>query len=635
MRALILQRHHLFLFPHARHYTTSCASSENWAAIRGEASEVPAYTATARYNNWVAEEVGVLPESCAGPVWSGEGRDFLAYGVDLPKVRNRPSPSAEGWVHSSFDNPAEYLDPTDHDVAHPELVAKIRLDLLRASRLLEFFDQRGGLMHESPDRSYMGEELEVLRGQRDILLSLRKARRIMDERLAGVNFGALHADPEVRLHFELTYAAYISKWHLLDSMRGIYLDLRTFDPAVTHLLDLFQRKVPVFYPYDSEFWPPISLEEARAAEGIRKPEEYAQWFVMQSRWPPLSKTRPLPLRIYGRTTQERHANPAFDVPKPVRFDQLVNRAKVVLTDILHSNLAPIVAPLANVSVQVYGAARLIVDYVTEIRMMLWAVATRSSNAAEILGEALLRGWPFQVVYPKRYLEELAGVESHSRVRDSDLFALPSVLSEDEDLLVVAEWQLYLARVLILLARPNAKAFLCLGGVYWRLAILLGGQYLLTWLQDVLGPSNHLVTRRTGTTVLQEYWVNDISEAEKDVLLGVVVTRVSGTRKSWFPPQELLEKYWFNDGEWSRASERLLLERYESLQRGESIYRPLTYEEWEEELSAHEASRLLRNSFVPVATYGVETFLVDLRVELGGSWNGISLAELDTAVDLDA
>lgn len=634
IRALLFQRHHLFLFPYARLYTTSSAARENWASIRGEASEVPVDTTTARYNNWVPEGPEGVPESLKGPVWSGEGKDFLAYGVDLPKVRNRSNQTLESWVHSPFENPAEYLDPNDRDSMLPEFVNQVRQDLRRASELLGFLDQRGGLQHETYDRTYTGEDLGIVRGEVDLLLCLRRARQIMDERLAAINFGLLHADPEVKAYVEYTYAAYIVKWHLLDSMRGIYLDFRSFDPTKTHVLDLMQRKVPIYFPYDPEFWPPLSLEEAQAAEEIKQPAEYAQWLVMQSFWPRLSKTLPLPLRVYGRTSQERELDPGLNVPQPARYDQLVSQARILLTDALHPNLAPIVAPLANISVRIVGSARLIVDRLSEMRMMLWAVAARSSNSAEVLGEALLRGWAFQVVYPKAYLDELAQQRARATIVDGAILALPSIHSEDEDLIITSEWQLYLIRVLVLLSRPHAKAFLCLGGILWRLAILLGGRFLVSWMEDVLGPSNCLVARRSGSTVLQEYWADEVTEFERDVLLGVVVTGVSGTRRSWFPPQELLERHHYYDGEWSRLAERLVLDRYESLQRGEETCRPLTFEEWDLELGSYETGRILRDSYVPMATYGVETFLVDLRVEMGGSWNGVTLAELDVSVDLD-
>jgi hypothetical protein len=86
----------------------------------------------------------------------------------------------------------------------------------------------------------------------------------------------------------------------------------------------------------------------------------------------------------------------------------------------------------------------------------------------------------------------------------------------------------------LLRRENARTFLEHGGLIWRIALEFGGSRL--WNDLFLGPSIFCVDARLGERIPDHDWIADSpSQAELDLLLGVVHKPDGTYSKSLFPP----------------------------------------------------------------------------------------------------
>lgn len=630
-RVLSFQVHHFSHFPPTRSYSLSSASGTRWITFNGDASRVRPDAAVARYNDWVDEEAGVVPESRRSAEWSGRDKDYLAYGIDMGRIRQLTGPSAEAWVHSSFDSSPSFLDPRDPTCVHPGLALKIIRDMKIAREMLEFLDERGGWRGGGIDRVFSGESLMIASGEESVLAELRRARRVMDERLAAINFGVLRAEPGVRGYFERTYSAYIAKWGLLDCIRGLYVDFRSFNPDVTPLLDFIQAGVPVSYPLDDEFRPHFSEREIHAAEAVDNAVDFGFWFSSEACRPETVKRLSAPTKLYGATPSLNARFPGRYPSRAARLTLLTEHARPILADVLHPNIAPVVPSLAGATIVVTREARLVVDPLVELRMMLWAIRGRTNDVNEILGEALLRGWAFQLVFPLTHLAELRDPGPEEAAAADEAASTILVYAEDETLEIQSEWRRFLERAQLLLSRPNSRAFLTLGGILWRLAILLGGHLVDSWKLNTVGPSSGIIIGHSGNTTVFGYRGNDVTEAERNALLGITRSRTSGTVRYWFPPEDLLIQHRFYDGEWSNSAEQLIMSRYESLQRGETVHAPLTLEEWDLLLGSFQPGKLLRESLVFPPRVSAEALLLDARNELGGSWNMASLAEIEASL----
>lgn len=372
LRSLLFLLQYLLYYCYAGSYELFDNSGETWVTIGGDPSALLANAARDRYGGASSRELRSCPESKREPSWTGDGKDFLAYGVDLRKVRTQTGPVAESWVHSSFDDGEEFLDPNDHSRIQPALLAKIKRELRLARDLVGFLDRRGGSNHNVVNRIYSGEELSFAEGVEDIRLELYRAREVMDERLAAINFALCRAEPDVENYVRQVYGAYIQKWHLLSDMRGICVDFRSFNPDTTLVSDCLRRQVPLYYPVDPEYCPNLSGAEARLVEAVKTYEDFVFALHEASVFPKIRKSETAPLKYYGVAIDPDAPTRPWRAPRFERFDDLDSHAKVVLTDILHTNLAPLVLPFeGSPSLTIVGGAVLIVDSLTELRMMCW------------------------------------------------------------------------------------------------------------------------------------------------------------------------------------------------------------------------------------------------------------------------
>ena len=139
-------------------------------------------------------------------------------------------------------------------------------------------------------------------------------------------------------------------------------------------------------------------------------------------------------------------------------------------DVLHNSASPPNGPLAVTMLNVIPEALLVVEPLAEARLMLWAIEGCSSEAAAVLREALLRGWGFRVLLPEAHLDHLKTLRAGAHTPVTTHFQILSPESKTGVIRVLPGWSRYKERVLKLLARPHARAFLLQGGLFWRLAI---------------------------------------------------------------------------------------------------------------------------------------------------------------------
>ncbi|KAI0763391.1 hypothetical protein BC629DRAFT_1443207 [Irpex lacteus] len=620
LRALVYQLHHYHSFTYTQYYHISSQSGETWVALGGDASLVPSGTAAAHYNDWPVVNVGSVPEALTGPHWMGQGREYLAFGVDLKKVHPNQRDIVEAWPFSSFSSERDYMDPSNTGRIWPDVARKIRRDLRRAQEILVILDGRGGLPAGSLDRAYSGDNLYLADGQAAVLAELQKARKVMDERLAAIRFCLCRTKKATKTYLEHRYATNCNKWYLHDEdYRGAYLDYRYLQPDVAHVLDLLDKEVPVYFTLEPDHIPRLTPEELALAELVDTGEAFSRLFEEASPWIDEDLSLASPVKTFGMTPAER-ALPTMPNPNRMeRFTDLCSYAHSILGNVLHSSTSPPNSPLVIPMLNIVPEALLVVEPLSEARMMIWAIESRTSEVSVLLSEALSRGWAFQVVYPEAYLDLLEESRAGVPTPAPSHFEFVSPVSETGVIRVTKEWERYLTRARILLSRPHAKAFLLLGA---------------DWMVDLLGPSSTLVDSRPSSQTIRGYYGDELSDAEKELLLGLTVSKTTGQKYYWFPPWELLVKHRFHDGEWSATEERFVMERYHSLQRGETYCTPLTREKWDLELETLALGRLQRDSFVAPDLRGVRSFLADVHTELGGSWNQSTLSAIGSTIDVD-
>lgn len=637
LRSLLYQLHHLHSFEYVQYYHVSGRSGEVWVSLGGDANSVPSDTAAAHYNDWPVVNAGAVPEAFTGPRWTGDGQEYLAFGIDLRKAHHDLPNVIEAWPFSSFDVPEEFMDPSLQGRIWPEVARKVRRDLRRALEMLEFLDRRGGPPTGNLDRTYTGDDLYQADSQVAVLHGLREARRVMDERLSAIRYALCRTKNATKTYLERRYASYFDAWHLREEYRGAYLDHRHLEPDVAHVLDLIDKEVPVYFTLEPDYVPRLSPEETRIVEQINSGEIYSRAFEEASPWVDEDLSLPSPTKTFGLSIEDRANLPAPAPTRMLRLTDLCRYAHSILGDVLHNSTSPPNSPMIVPMLNIVPDALLVVEPLSEVRLMLWAIEGRSSDAAAVLGEALLRGWSFRVLYPEAHLERLKELRVGSPSPTLPGLQPLSPVTDTGVIQVQKEWTRFLERVLILLSRPHAKAFLLLGGLFWRLAILFGQPFLADWMVDLLGPSTTLVSARpsrSSSQTIRGFYDDQVSETEKELLQGLVVSKTTGQKYFWFPPWELLVKHRYHDGEWSATEERLLMERYHSLQRGETSCRPLTYEEWDLELRTNSLGRLQRDSFVAPDIQGVRSFLVEVQSELGGSWNEATLATVSSSINVE-
>ena len=157
-------------------------------------------------------------------------------------------------------------------------------------------------------------------------------------------------------------------------------------------------------------------------------------------------------------------------------------------------------------------------WVTELKLRLYLLTRRPGSVNQLLSQALSRGMNFLVAYPKEYIEGLRANDARS------LEALPAHLAPnyvDPVLPIVRSrtdgWAVYVEAVRRILERPEAVAFLMQGGILWRLALEFGPEDIVRRLLD--GPSTSLVCHLHGSESSSGKLYDDVSPAERDVLLG--------------------------------------------------------------------------------------------------------------------
>lgn len=631
--------HRIDLFPSTRPlslFTITQENGEKWAIFESNAGHVPHFTAASFYGEAQSDDTTEVPPAIRGRVWiTGGTRDYLAYGVDYIRIRVRTRiPDDECWLFSIYADTDLYANPSPPHRIHLDLARKIKKDLKIARTVLASLDGRGGLGKDRVDVEYVGDDLESLEGYAAVYEGLRNAREIMDERCAAINFGLLHTQGDTKNWLTNVYGAYFRKWHLLSDMRGAYVDLQNIHPSSFPLLDYLSHGVTLAYPLEEKFCTQLTPAEVQEAETVKTGEELEFWLRRSSAIVPGKFTKEPMRKIYGLTLDERIGYPLPRAPKMDRFTELAKIGPAILGDLWPTPGLPIVSFSLSQVHDLTKDARLVLSPLTEARMMLWAVTFRTSVVQNVLEEALSRGWPFRIVYPNEHLNRLACSPPHSIPATWTQMTSTMMYADEDDFHPGVEWTKYIVYARRVTQRPHARAFLHHGNALWRLYLLHGGAGDASHASDLVGPSSSAIVHRSGCKEVLGHTGDDVSEVEKNILLGVFTCPNNRDVYSWFPPLDLLERYDLSQGHWSATEEHLFRDRFDSLQRGETKYRPLTCYQWEEELDGLPYHRLRRDSLVKPAPYALSAFLDDLREELRGSWNGQCVSVIERCINAD-
>ncbi|KAI0089959.1 hypothetical protein BDY19DRAFT_992901 [Irpex rosettiformis] len=634
LRVVLYQTHYFEAHPLLRPSTVSAESGELWIAIRGDAASIPPNTARSFYNeDFISTDTTYLPEALKGPAWVGGPKGFLAYGVDLRGDPNVAALINQPWFLSSFLVNSEFMDHTDPDQISPDLALKVRQDLKLALEVVRLLDGRGGVLDGHVNRKYAAADIDSQRGVEEVRQELLMARGVFDERCAAINYGLLHTQTGSKAWIVKHYRAYLRQWRLLGPMRGALLDMCNLEPRHVYVLDMLAKGVAVYYPLDDCYRASLPDDEAESVYQIQSKELFCKRLALTCFHPPLDMSQPDLWPTYHPPSEEQPTSPGNQLPvsRLERMEELSQRIRTSLGDLLRSpeSATPIILDHPP-AIRTIGSARLLVGPLTELRLMAWSITHRSASTARILEEALARGWPFSLVYPSSYLESV------KVARDLPATLSPTPESIDvpeveDDYDVQTEWKKQLIIANKVLSRLHGQAFLYEGDLLWRLALLYGSSFIENWRARGLDPSVSVTTYGLGREEQGGYRGDQVSELEKRLLLGTVRHRGAGTTLSWFPSPVMFARHGFCNGEWSLAAEVYIRGCFDSLQKGEENYLPLSEAEWERELSGVTIDKLLRDSLVIPDSEEIEEMLQRARTEFRTGWNAQSLDDIERGI----
>ncbi|KAJ3476221.1 hypothetical protein NLI96_g11302 [Meripilus lineatus] len=179
-------------------------------------------------------------------------------------------------------------------------------------------------------------------------------------------------------------------------------------------------------------------------------------------------------------------------------------------------------------------ARLVVDDLSEVKLRIKALLDELP-ANGVLTHAVERGIPFRFVAPIEKLKLMLPRgfktdEGRPPYLSRAYVDLPLAYQSDP----IALWAQYCVKVYDLLQRPHSVAFLCKGGMEWRLAIHFNGPTLLDVLHARLSTTSAGFYH--GFPYVEGHLGDDVSSHETLVLLGTCIDPVSGMIRSWWPTQ---------------------------------------------------------------------------------------------------
>lgn len=476
---------------------------------------------------------------------------------------------------------------------------------------------------------YDGAELTACSGVEAVRNEIRNARLVFDERTAAISYGILHTQLGTFAWIEKHYRAYLREWRVLGPLRGALIDMKNFQASRTPVIDMLDKGVSVSYPIGEPYRAVFTQDEIRGLRRVATKAQFCRWVALTSFQPHLDLSRPNLWPSYRRPLEERLTDPVETPPvsRLQQMEELSAHLKMALGDLLFpSSIIPSVYAGAHTILAV-GDARLLVEPITELRMMAWAITHRLSSMTDLLNVALIRGWAFSLVYPPNYLETVKVIRNRL-VIDREVKEYRDLPDLEDEFDIQEEWvkQCAVARDLVRL--PHSRAFLFKGGVVRRLALLYGDEQLEEWRLEGVIPSISVTSHGKGREDTHGFKGDQVSELESQLLVGTLRHRESGLLALWFPTTEMLVRHGYCNGEWNSLAENVIRTRFDSLQRGEKTYYPLMELQWEDELAKSSPNKLWRNSIVNPDNDEIDELLQAARKEMRSAWNSNTLEDIE-------
>ncbi|KAH8102030.1 hypothetical protein BXZ70DRAFT_1006658 [Cristinia sonorae] len=250
-----------------------------------------------------------------------------------------------------------------------------------------------------------------------------------------------------------------------------------------------------------------------------------------------------------------------------------------------------VIPEVRFSGTVLRDARIELSPLSELSLRTWAQVNKVTSLAEVIDEALRRGIPFRLFYPRSALDDLMEDledDLQSNFGHTPESPAPSYLRKEhtEPLL---PWynglthrdarRQYEYRVAEILQRPHATAFLFKGGIWSRLAVHYGGERLVQ--RATLQVSRTLLHYTIGDqTTYPRLVAESVSREEEDALIGRCAGMGAKSElREWWPRPETIQFNLGPSAQWSTMDESWFQEHLRTINNDMSNEGPKTRAEW--------------------------------------------------------
>ncbi|KDR67159.1 hypothetical protein GALMADRAFT_80099, partial [Galerina marginata CBS 339.88] len=206
-----------------------------------------------------------------------------------------------------------------------------------------------------------------------------------------------------------------------------------------------------------------------------------------------------------------------------------------------------------------------------------------STMSDVLNYAVNHGLAFNIGVPLRHFDKWTPkqITTLERKGARNYYVTGFIETSLSANLDISSIPAYLVKLADLLFRPHARAFIGLGGPYSWVARRFGGVELLSLYMS--GPSIQVTRHYRGANdsdqilYLGIHW-DEVSEAEKNILLGYVPSEKGSAERWMFPPPEVLEdrcNHWA--GIWNPALEALYNHIASKIESKKA--KPLSQTEW--------------------------------------------------------
>ncbi|KAI0804535.1 hypothetical protein BC629DRAFT_1590796 [Irpex lacteus] len=562
--------------------------------------------------------------------WFSFEHPHRPYLPDIPSYQLKLGDTLKNisWMYYEYkeDLAEEFMDPKDPTRLDPEVVDIIEDDFKVAKAALDWFEERAKLKRYAVDHNYSILRLRQVQGLSEVLKEIRHARAQALDLVAAVSYNLAYVDQDTESKFCKIYGPYMRWWLTKETKIGALIDPTDRYMHTYPLLKMVKDGCPVYLPWDFCYRPTTGIAERVALSNMT-----GEQFVNN-----VNRAFPLPEPEQGDAPKGSllsRLTEATSVPTAPRIQRLLDL--VAAGDCLFGDVAkPSALPRWNLHIswdaKVLEWGYALLDSLPEVRLRRFAltyVLVSDVPAGVVLGEALQRGLPFTLAYPpaaaKAFHPEGSQWSLQAPSPYDDVITGPFL---DSSLFPATSWEEYKRRIGRLTARPEAVGILAAGHLPARLALEFGSPLLTGRL--LKGPSPRAHRIRQGAYTENDLYADTPHPAVYSILIGTVEGLDQFTRKYWFPPLDLVERYLLQGGAWTKLSEDWFVGRLAVINKASSPNaKPLTRAQWVRLLKKRVRRRVASRSKVEPDEQEIESYRDDFYRETKRSWDTLKLSEV--------